>query len=91
MGNFVFGRDKEQHALNQHVLKNKPFLLHGPTGVGKTLLLRSLLEQMPAVLYCETSASAQVVFRSWPAAYWRKAPHVSNESAATSMGSRQNP
>jgi hypothetical protein len=46
------------------VLKKKPFLLHGPTGVGKTLLVRSLLEPIPGVLYCETSASPQLVFRS---------------------------
>jgi hypothetical protein len=32
--------------------------------VGKTLLLRSLLEQTPTVLYCDSSATTQVVFRS---------------------------
>ena len=64
MGNLVFGREEEQRALHQRVLTKKPFLLHGPTGVGKTLLLRSLLEQMPTVLYCETSASPHLVFRS---------------------------
>jgi Cdc6-like AAA superfamily ATPase len=64
MRNFIFGREQERQALHQGVLKKKPFLLHGPTGVGKTLLLRSVVEQMPAVLYCETSASPQIVFRS---------------------------
>jgi len=64
MGNLIFGRDEEQRVLSHRVLKKKPFLLHGPPGVGKTLLLRSLLEQMPTVLYCETSATTQVVFRS---------------------------
>lgn len=64
MGNFVFDREEEQRALHQRVLTKKPFLLHGPTGVGKTFLLRSLLEQTPAVLYCETSASPHMVFRS---------------------------
>jgi hypothetical protein len=64
MGNFIFGRAEEQHALIQRLREKKPFLFHGPTGVGKTLLLRSLLEQTPAVLYCDSSASTQVVFRS---------------------------
>jgi DNA polymerase III delta prime subunit len=63
MGYFVFGREEEQHALNQRVMTKNPFLLHGPTGVGKTLLLRHLLPQSPTVLYCETSTSTQVVFR----------------------------
>jgi len=61
---FIFGREQERHALNQRVLSKKPCLVHGPTGVGKTLLLRSLLEQIPTVLYCETSASPQAVFRN---------------------------
>jgi len=64
MAHFIFGRAEEQHALNQRLQERKPFLFHGPTGVGKTLLLRSLLEQTPAVLYCDSSASTQVVFRS---------------------------
>jgi len=64
MLSFIFGRERERHALHQRVLKKKPFLVHGPTGVGKTLLLRSLLEPIPTVLYCETSASPQAVFRN---------------------------
>jgi AAA+ ATPase superfamily predicted ATPase len=64
MGDSIFGREEEQRALNRRLRERKPFLLYGPTGVGKTLLLRSLLEQTPAVLYCDSSASTQVVFRS---------------------------
>lgn len=61
---FIFGRVEELQALKQRLLKRKPFLLHGPTGVGKTLLIRSLLPQVPAALYSENSATTQVVFRS---------------------------
>lgn len=64
MADFIFGREEELQALKQRLLKRKPFLLHGPTGVGKTLLIRSLLPQVPAALYCENSATTQVVFRS---------------------------
>jgi hypothetical protein len=60
---FIFGREAELQTVKQRLLNRKPFLLHGPTGVGKTLLIRSLLPQAPAVLYCENSATAQAVFR----------------------------
>jgi hypothetical protein len=64
MDDFIFDREEELQALKQRLLKRKAFLLHGPTGVGKTLLIRSLLAQMPSVFYCETSATTQVMFRS---------------------------
>lgn len=64
MPDFIFDRDEELQALKQRLQKRKPFLLHGPTGVGKTLLIRSLLPQTPEALYCENSATTQVVFRS---------------------------
>jgi len=61
---FIFDREAELQRVKERLLERKPFLLHGPTGVGKTLLIRSLLPQVPAVLYCENSATAQIVFRS---------------------------
>jgi len=64
MDDFIFDREEELQALKQRLLKRKPFLLHGPTGVGKTLLIRSLLAQMSSVFYCESSATMQVIFRS---------------------------
>lgn len=64
MADFIFGREEELQTLKQRLLKRMPFLFHGPTGVGKTLLMRSLLPQVPAALYCENSATTQVVFRS---------------------------
>jgi DNA polymerase III delta prime subunit len=63
MTDFI-GRQEELQTLKQRLLKRKPFLLHGPAGVGKTLLIRSLLPQVPAVLYCENSVTTQVAFRS---------------------------
>jgi len=64
MDSFIFDREDELQALGQRLLKRKPFLLHGPAGAGKTLLLRNLLPKMPAALYCETSSTTQVMFRS---------------------------
>jgi AAA+ ATPase superfamily predicted ATPase len=64
MDDFIFDREEELRALKQRLLKRKSFLLHGPSGVGKTLLIGSLLAQTRSILYCETWASSQVVFRS---------------------------
>jgi DNA polymerase III delta prime subunit len=60
----IFDREEERQAIRQRLAKKRPFLIHGPTGVGKTLLLRSLLPEFPSVLYCEDSATTQMVFRS---------------------------
>ncbi len=64
MDDFIFNREEELRELELRVRKRKPFLLHGPAGVGKTLLFRRLLQQTPVALYCESSASTQIVFRS---------------------------
>ena len=64
MAGFIFDREEERQAIRQRLAKRRPFLIHGPTAVGKTLLLRSLLPEFPLVLYCEDSATTHVVFRS---------------------------
>jgi hypothetical protein len=61
---FIYAREEELQGLRLRLAKRKPFLIHGPEGVGKTLLLSSLLPESPAVLYCEDSATTQIVFRS---------------------------
>ncbi|HUK48873.1 MAG TPA: ATP-binding protein [Terriglobales bacterium] len=64
MPEFIFARDGEQQGIRQRLSKGRPFLLYGPSGVGKTLLLRKVLTEFPSVLYCEHSATTQTVFRS---------------------------
>ena len=61
---FIFGRDEETRRIREKLSKNRPFLIHGPAGVGKTLLLRSVLPEFPKLLYCENSATTQTIFRS---------------------------
>jgi DNA polymerase III delta prime subunit len=61
---FIFDREEEKQAIRQRLAKKRPFLIHGPAGVGKTLLLRSLLPEFPSILYCEDSATTHVMFRS---------------------------
>jgi AAA ATPase domain len=64
MSEFIFEREDERQAIRQRLAKQRSFLLHGPAGVGKSLLLRSLLPEFPSVLYCENSATTHAVFRS---------------------------
>jgi hypothetical protein len=61
---FIFDRKDERQAIRQQLAKRRPFLIHGPAGVGKTLLLCSVLQEFPSVLYCKDSATTHVVFRS---------------------------
>src|SRR5271154_4058690 len=60
----IFDRKEERQGIRERLVKKKPFLIHGPVGVGKTLLLRSVLPEFPLVLYCEDSATTHMVFRS---------------------------
>jgi len=60
----VFHRKEEIDALRKRFAARKSVLLHGPSGVGKTLLLEHLMPDFPHVLYCAQSNSSQAVFRS---------------------------
>ena len=42
MADFIFDRAEERQRIAQHLAKARPFLIYGPAGVGKTLLLRNL-------------------------------------------------
>jgi DNA polymerase III delta prime subunit len=73
----IFDREEERQGIRQRLAKKRPFLIHGPAGVGKTLLLRSLLPEFPSVLYCEDSATTHVVFRSLAHSLLRlRSPHA---------------
>ena len=61
---FIFDREEERQRIDQLLVKRRPFLLFGPSGVGKTLLLGSVLSEFRSVLYCEDSSTTNVVFRS---------------------------
>jgi hypothetical protein len=64
MADFIFDRTEERQRIHQFLVKRRPFLIYGPSGVGKTLLLRSVLSDFRSVLYCEDSATTSVMFRS---------------------------
>jgi len=60
----VFHRDEEIDALRRRIASRKSFLLSGPSGVGKTVLLEHLMPEFPEMLYCPQSSSPHAVFRS---------------------------
>lgn len=64
MSESIFDREEERQRIDQFLVKRRPFLIYGPSGVGKTLLLRSVLTEFRSVLYCEDSATTNVMFRS---------------------------
>lgn len=61
---WIFGRDQELAAIRQRLSKRRSLLIHGPAGVGKTLLVRSVVSGLPALLYSAESDTIHVVFRS---------------------------
>ncbi len=73
----IYGRDAELEQLRRLVLRRHSFLLHGPAGVGKTLLLKQLAVEVPEMVYCDESSSSQLVFRRLAAGLFaRKNRHV---------------
>jgi hypothetical protein len=60
---FIFDRQEERQRMRQFLAKRCPFLVYGPSGAGKTLLLRDGLSEFHSILYCEDSATINAVFR----------------------------
>jgi hypothetical protein len=63
-GEFVFRREKEVGELRERFAARKSFVLHGPSGSGKSFLLQRVMPDFPNVLYCLESTSPQLVFQS---------------------------
>jgi hypothetical protein len=61
---FLFGREEERLNLENQLKSRRSLLIHGPAGVGKTLLVRTALPGLPDFLYCPDSPTIHAVFRS---------------------------
>jgi hypothetical protein len=60
---FIFDRQEERRRIKQFLANRRSCLVFGPSGVGKTVLLRDVLSAFPLILYCDDSATINVVFR----------------------------
>jgi hypothetical protein len=60
----IFDRVEEIEQLRQRLAVRRPFLLHGPTGVGKTLLLSLVLPEFPDILYSSQNPTPQALYRN---------------------------
>jgi DNA polymerase III delta prime subunit len=58
----IYGRDAELEELRRLLSRHRSFLLYGPAGVGKTLLLKRLAGEFVEILYCGKASSSQTVF-----------------------------
>lgn len=59
----IFSRADELESLRKRLATRKSTLVYGPSGVGKTLLLREVMAEFGQVLYCPASSSPQAVCR----------------------------
>src|SRR5262249_37351286 len=68
---FFFGRERERRIVTTNLLASRLTLVYGPTGVGKSSLLRAGVERQLRVAAAEAVADGRmpesigVVFRNW--------------------------
>lgn len=60
----IFGREEEVEQLRVRFADRRSFLLHGPAGVGKTLLLRRVFPEFTDVLYSPQNSTPQALYRN---------------------------
>jgi hypothetical protein len=60
----IFGREEELASLRSRLAARQSLLLHGPAGVGKSLLLSQLLPGIPGALYSGDNLTAQALYRN---------------------------
>jgi DNA polymerase III delta prime subunit len=60
----IYGRLEDLKQLRQRVAERRPFLLHGPAGVGKTLLLSSVVPDFRDILYSAQNPTPQALYRN---------------------------
>jgi AAA+ ATPase superfamily predicted ATPase len=68
----LFGREDELAKLRTWVRAARPFLFHGPVGVGKTRLLDELSPEMPPMLRISGCNTPQALFHEVAVALWKR-------------------
>jgi hypothetical protein len=59
----IVNREAELVELDERFRGSESFVVHGPSGVGKTVLLRQVTLRFPNVLYCADSSTGHSAFR----------------------------
>ena len=59
----IYRRDAELERLREMLRARRSFLLHGPAGVGKTVVAKQLASELANVLYSPQSTTSQGTFR----------------------------
>ncbi len=85
----LYGRDEELEQLRQLVAGRQSFLLHGPTGVGKTLLLSLVVPDFPDILYSPRNPTPQALYRSLADRLLAAGHPIFANSCANSLASLQ--
>jgi AAA ATPase-like protein len=83
----IYGRHVELEQLRRMLARRRSFLLHGPAGVGKTLLMKHLVGEAPELVYCDESSSSQTVFRKLAVELFaRKNRHIIQTCGPAGLG-----
>jgi hypothetical protein len=85
----VFDRVEERKLLRDRLAQRRSFLLHGPAGVGKTLLLNAVLPDFPDILYSGSNATPQALYRSLAELLLRTGHHVFTSACPKGTASLQ--
>lgn len=72
---FIYDREPERQRIRELLLAKRSFLIHGPVGVGKSLLLRHALHEIPSILHCGEYPSEDVLYRSVAHQLWMRREH----------------
>jgi len=67
----IFGRENEIAELSERFSRRRSFLIHGPAGAGKTLLVKQVGPGRRDLLYCPDSSTGQTIFQAIASALFR--------------------
>jgi AAA+ ATPase superfamily predicted ATPase len=85
----IFGREEEVEQLRARFAARRSFLLHGPAGVGKTLLLRRVFPEFKDVLYSPQNPTSQSLYRNLAESLLERAHPVLTKSCLRGTESLQ--
>ena len=66
----IFDRCDELKLIRDRLAQRHSFLVHGPGGVGKTLLLKAVLPEFRDILYSDSNATPQALYRKLAELLW---------------------